>query len=139
MKERESKYSKLELYEFVKEASIYLKSQFNISIDIDGVISQRRYSELVWQRSLVVLYLRIMRQLDLWTIGFAIGGRNHATVIHLLKRAQKTKTSYHVMCVLQNNTPNVIELMRELKFHKEKVKEIQDKLLTLRKLIPKNE
>ena len=81
-----------------------ISEHFNISVD--QLMSNRRSSEIAWPRQIAMFLCKNMTDASLDTIGKALGGRDHSTIIHGVKRISQE---------YENNpsTRNVIDTVKK--------------------------
>lgn len=80
--------------EILKKCQANIKKITGIEINILAVQGASREAEFVHQRALAALYLRESTDMTLAAIGWALGDRNHATIINLLRRYNEPNGAY---------------------------------------------
>jgi chromosomal replication initiator protein len=78
-------------------------------LTVDDLISSSRAARVAWPRQMAIHLARELTDASLSAIGDAFGGRNHATVVHALKRVAERASED------QQTAVDIDELSRELR------------------------
>lgn len=129
MKEYFIKKDKTDLMNILKCCQSYFR-RFKIEINIENILSLSRESEIIFQRALIVLYLK-KRGLALSDIAAVLGKKTHSTIFHSEKYGSKKIGKDHrwdLIAPSVKGDPTKLEIEFKIQYHEKQIKKLQSEM-----------